>query len=280
MSTRRKYLELLNLPISANKDEIRKQFRKLAKEFHPDKNKAENATEIFQLIKEAYDFLMEDKPEPKFIPTQSNPADEMKRLERIRKAKERLRERRIQEEKKLQESYRKITSGFQWKIFSIISILALFSSILLLIEPILPNHMEKQIVTHYSKPYNGLFQEEVFLIQTNQKLKIFTQQNLQEKLHLEDTIYVSRSFIFHNPTKIFHKTKLEISKHKIDFSIVNFYPFTALFFAIPFFVRRKKELNAGYIFLFKLSFYVIEGLFLLFLLTQDRWFHLLVLGFL
>ena len=280
MSTRKKYLELLNLQISANKDEIRKQFRKLAKEFHPDKNKAENATEIFQLIKEAYDFLMEDKVEPKFIPTESNPAEEMKRMERIRKAKERLRERRIQEEKKLQESYRKITSGFQWKVFSIISILALFSSILLLIEPILPNHMEKQIVTHYSIPYNGLFQEEVFLIQTNKKLKIFTQQNLQEKLRLEDTIYVSRSFIFHNPTIIFHKTKLEISKHKIDFSIVNFYPFTALFFAIPFFVRRKKELNAGYIFLFKLSFYVIEGLFLLFLLTQDRWFHLLVLGFL
>ena len=280
MSTRQKYLELLSLPISASKDEIRKQFRKLAKEFHPDKNKAENATEIFQLIKEAYDFLMEDKAEPKFIPTENNPAEEIKRMERIRKAKERLRERRIQEEKKLQESFRKITSGFQWKVFSIISILALFSSILLLIEPLLPNRIEKQIVTHYSNPYNGLFQEEVFLIQTNKNLKIFAERILQNKLQYSDTIYISSSFIFHNPTKIFHITKLEISKHKIDFSIVNLYPFTALFFAIPFFVRRKKELNAGYIFLFKLSFYVIEGLFLLFLLTQDRWFHLLVLGFL
>jgi hypothetical protein len=280
MSTRRKYLELLNLPLTASKDEIRKQFRKLAKEFHPDKNKAENATEIFQLIKEAYDFLMEDKPEPKFIPTESNPAEEMKRMERIRKAKERLRERRIQEEKKLQESYRKITSGFQWKVFSIISILALFSSILLLIEPLLPNHMEKQIVTHYSIPYNGLFQEEVFLIQTNQKLKIFTERNLENKLRYSDTIYISSSFIFHNPTKIFHKSKLEISKHNIDFSVVNTYPLMVLFFAIPFFVQRKKELTAAYVFLFKFSFFVIEGLFLLFLFTQDRWFHLIVFGFL
>ena len=280
MSTRQKYLELLNLPISASKDEIRKQFRKLAKEFHPDKNKAENATEIFQLIKEAYDFLMEDKPTPKFIPTEANPSEELKRMERIRNAKERLREKRILEEKKLKESYQKITSGLQWKLFSTISYVSLFVSILLILEPLLPNHTEKQIVTQFSTPYNGLFQEEVFLIQTNQNLKIFTEKNLENKLRYSDTIYISSSFIFHNPTIIFHKSNLEISKHNIDFSLINTYPFTALFFAIPFFVRRKKELTAGYIFLYKLSFYVIEGLFILFLLAQDRWFHLLVLGFL
>ena len=280
MSTRRKYLELLNLPLNASKDEIRKQFRKLAKEFHPDKNKSENATEIFQLIKEAYDFLMEDKPTPKFIPTEANPSEELKRMERIRKAKERLREKRILEEKKLKESYQKITSGIQWKLFSTISYVSLFVSILLIVEPLLPNHIEKQLVTHFSTPYNGLFQEEVFLIQTNQNLKIFTERNLENKLQYSDTIYISSSFIFHNPTKIFHKSKLEISTHNIDFSSVNTYPFTALFFAIPFFVRRKKELTAAYIFLFKFSFFVIEGLFFLFLLTQDRWFHLIVLGFL
>jgi curved DNA-binding protein CbpA len=280
MSTRRKYLELLNLPLNANKDEIRKQFRKLAKEFHPDKNKSENATEIFQLIKEAYDFLMEDKPTPKFIPTEANPSEELKRMERIRKAKERLREKRIQEEKKLKESYQKITSGIQWKLFSMISYVSLFVSILLIVEPLLPNHIEKQLVTHFSTPYNGLFQEEIFLIQTNQNLKIFVERNLENKLQYSDTIYISSSFVFHNPTKIFHKSKLEISQHNIDFSSVNTYPFTSLFFAIPYFVRRKKELTASYIFLFKFSFFVIEGLFLCFLLTQDRWFHLIVFGFL
>lgn len=280
MSTRRKYLELLHLPLNASKDDIRKQFRKLAKEFHPDKNKSENATEIFQLIKEAYDFLMEDKPTPKFIPTEANPSEELKRMERIRIAKERLREKRILEEKKLKESYQKITSGLQWKLFSTISFISLFVSILLILEPLLQNHIEKQIVTHFSTSYNGLFQEEVFLIQTNKNLKIFAERNLQNKLQYSDTIYISSSFIFHNPTNIFHKSKLEISIHKIDFSVINTYPFTALFFAIPFFVRRKKELTAAYIFLFKISFFVVEGLFLLFIFTQDRWFHLVVLGFL
>jgi len=280
MSTRKKYLELLNLPANASKDDIRKQFRKLAKEYHPDKNKSANATEIFQLIKEAYDFLMEDKPTIKFIPTEANPSEELKRMERIRKAKERLREKRMQEEKKLKESYQKITSGLQWKLFSFLSVISLVVSALLLIEPLLPEHTEKQVVTHFSSAYNGLFREEVFLIQTNQKLKIFSEISLKNKLLYSDTIYVYRSFIFHNPLKIIHKSKLELSTHNIDFSVGNIYLFTALFFAIPFFVRRKKELTATYIFLFKFSFFIVEGLLIIFLFTSDRWFHLLLLGFL
>ena len=91
MSKKNRCLELLNLPHNATKEDIRKQFRTLAKKFHPDKNKAENATELFQLIKEAYDYLIEDQSETNFVHLENNPSEEQKRMERIRKAKERLR---------------------------------------------------------------------------------------------------------------------------------------------------------------------------------------------
>lgn len=279
MSIRNKYLEILNLPSNASKEEIRKQFRKLAKVFHPDKNKSENAAEQFQRIKQAYDFLLEERQEP-VSQSESTPTEELKRMERIRKAKERLRERRLAEEKKIKDSYHKLTSGLQWKIYSIISIISLCSSLLLLIEPILPKHLEKQLVTEISSPYNGFTQDEIFLIKTNQQLKIFCQYSLHQKLFYNDSIYVERSFVFHNPTTIFHRSKLEITKHKIDFSLINVYPFTSFLFLIPFWVQRKKRLTASYIFMYKFSFYVIEGLFLLFLFTQDRWFHFLTAGFL
>ncbi len=279
MSKKNKYLEMLNLPIYASKDDIRKQFRKLAKEFHPDRNKAENATEIFQSIKEAYDYLIEDRPEINFIPIENSPSEEIKRMERIRKAKERLREQRLAEEKKIIESYQKLTSGLRWKVFSTISVISLFASFILLSEPYLPKHLEKQIVTDYSSSYNGLTQNQVFLIKTNQKLKIFCKHTLQEKLFYNDTIYIERSFVFHNPTKIFHRNKLEIDSYNIDFSVVNLFPFISILFSIPFFVQQKKQFTTSYIFLYKLSFYVIEGLFLIFLITQDRWLHFIFLGF-
>lgn len=279
MSIRNKYLEILRLPANASIEEIRKQFRKLAKEFHPDKNKAENAAEQFQHIKQAYDFLLENKQES--LPhIESKPSEELKRMERIRQAKERLRERRVAEEKKLNESYQKLTSGLQWKIYSFISKISLIASLLLLLEPILPKHIEKQLVTEISSPYNGLTQNEIFLIKTNKNFKMFCQYSLHEKLFYNDTIYVEKSFIFHNPTTIFHRSKLEISNHKIDFSFINVYPFSSILFIIPFWVKRKKRLTASFIFIYKFSFYVIEGLFLLFLFTQDRWFHFLTAGFL
>ncbi|MBU0527106.1 DnaJ domain-containing protein [Candidatus Micrarchaeota archaeon] len=56
------YYEVLGVSKDAGKDEIKKAYRKLAKKFHPDKNKSKNATRKFQEITEAYAVLMEGKP--------------------------------------------------------------------------------------------------------------------------------------------------------------------------------------------------------------------------
>lgn len=52
-------IKLLGLSIDADIYEIKLAYRKKAKEYHPDINKAENATEMFQKINEAYEFLNE-----------------------------------------------------------------------------------------------------------------------------------------------------------------------------------------------------------------------------
>ena len=51
------YYEALGVSKSASKDEIKKAYRKLAKEFHPDKNKDKGAEERFKEVQEAYDNL-------------------------------------------------------------------------------------------------------------------------------------------------------------------------------------------------------------------------------
>lgn len=52
-------INLLGLSSDADIYQIKLAYRKKAKEYHPDINKAENATEIFQKINEAYEFLNE-----------------------------------------------------------------------------------------------------------------------------------------------------------------------------------------------------------------------------
>jgi molecular chaperone DnaJ len=60
MAEKRDYYEVLGVPRTASKDEIKDAYRKLAMQYHPDRNKAPEAEERFKEISEAYAVLSDD----------------------------------------------------------------------------------------------------------------------------------------------------------------------------------------------------------------------------
>jgi len=60
MTTKRDYYEVLGVQKGAGKDEIKSAYRKLALQFHPDRNKEKGAEERFKEISEAYAVLSDD----------------------------------------------------------------------------------------------------------------------------------------------------------------------------------------------------------------------------
>lgn len=63
---KRDYYEVLGVKQSAGQDEIKKAFRKLAFENHPDKNKGKRAEAVFKEVSEAYAVLSDPKERAKY----------------------------------------------------------------------------------------------------------------------------------------------------------------------------------------------------------------------
>ena len=61
MTNERDYYQVLGVTRSASQDDIRTKFRRLALEYHPDRNKAPHAEEKFKEINEAYQVLTDPK---------------------------------------------------------------------------------------------------------------------------------------------------------------------------------------------------------------------------
>ena len=61
MSARRDYYEVLGVARDASPEEVKRQYRKLALKFHPDRNSSADAQEHFKEISEAYAVISDDK---------------------------------------------------------------------------------------------------------------------------------------------------------------------------------------------------------------------------
>jgi len=61
MAEKRDYYEVLDVPRTASQDQIKDAYRKLAMQYHPDRNKAPGAEERFKEISEAYAVLSDDQ---------------------------------------------------------------------------------------------------------------------------------------------------------------------------------------------------------------------------
>lgn len=203
MNNKRKiYLDLFNLNENASLEEIKKRFRELAKEFHPDKNKENNAHDRFLIIKEAYEYLINNQINESKNLYYENINLEKERIEKIRLAKERLNNFYRRKEEKIHQDIENYFKSLKWKYFILISSISTMIALLIILDQILINKIEKTIITETSNEYESIDGDKILLVKTEENSIFFIKSKLKKTLNKTDSIKIIKSRLLNRNIKV------------------------------------------------------------------------------
>lgn len=277
----KKYFDILGLPDTASPIEIRKQFRKLAMRYHPDKNPSPNAKEKFLLITDAYEILIGKKMPPVKTGTHISKSKEKTHEERVKKAKKRFHDQILKERSENERYFKSLFKGRQWKILRITSILGPVLSLFLLADMILPHHYEKDRLAYYGNSLKtGELLSNNALIRTENKNDYWI-SGLNFKLYGEyPDVLIESSWFYHEPIHVISLQKIRYAYYPIHYTFYSLNILVVIIFCLPLFINLNRRKKVWYTVLYHFSLYFTTGLIIVFLLTNDHWAHLLTFGFL
>lgn len=258
MTNKRKiYLELFNLNESSSLDDIKKRYRELAKEFHPDRNKDSNAHERFLLIKEAYEYLINNQSQNSHSVYFDNINLEKERIEKIRIAKERLKEYYKRKELKKAQQIDLFFKSKLWRVYTFFSCVYLIFSIVNMIDFFLPRTETKTYISEISSDYNGNLNDKIVLIKPNIGNLFFISSKIKKYINENDSITIKKTSLLHKNDLISLKSKFQNSTFKTIHNSIYYLLFVSLIMLIPFTIYLKQKNDLGYIFIVKLIFSII-----------------------
>lgn len=286
------YFDILDIPPTDDEKIIKKAYRKQALKYHPDKNPSKDTEQQFIRISEAYDALINKKTirsgrgkqyHYSDFTTQANRTDEDVFKERMRQAKARYEYMKRKETAENEKYYHAISNGRAWRMFKLIMIgCTAFAFIFILEKLVLPSHWEKDSATYGNRvmTYGGMMEQRVVPIITQNNAKFWVNSSHYGIINRIQELYIEKSYIFHEIKNIWIFEDSQWYRISTDFSVMGTFPIVPIILFLPLitFIIRGRTLT--YSFLFNVSLYIYGALLLALLFFNDRWAHLLTLGFL
>ena len=151
------YYKTLGLSSSSTKAEIKVAYRKLAKKYHPDKNKSKEASQLFIEVNEAYAYLANEssdfqiKNSVKNHPRRRSKYSEDELKKRMEWAKKYAQYKKIKEDKIIEIEYHKIHNSYRKKIITIINWVSISFAFLIFMDfKLLPtSSIYVDLITNY-----------------------------------------------------------------------------------------------------------------------------------
>jgi len=284
--------ECLGLSEDADDQAVRKRFKELAKIYHPDRNKDPGAAQKFMDIRTACDNILSGQARQELRVEQSN--EDLKQTDAPefedaddedewtiyrRRAWEMHQKKKEKESNELAQWYIDLRKG--WRLFHF-RLVAGICAILLIIsisELFLPTQIFDEVAMEFSEEdYRSMGGNRVSLLITQSGKKLFMNNFNTAYLNKYPNFELVCSHVFKHPIHAIvsdEQTKQIVPIHfTIYWSQFILYPLMIL----PIFFSFYRRNDAAYIMGNFFSRFVVGGLIVLFLLTEDRWLHLISLG--
>ncbi|WP_107038624.1 J domain-containing protein [Brumimicrobium mesophilum] len=309
MSTKR-YFQILG--ISPTKDEkiIKKAYRKKAMKYHPDRNPSGAAKDKFIEITEAYERLLEiityssnkqntsqsqstsrqtynrQNQSQGRRNTEHNNSQRTSRTstreERAKQAQQRYEHMKRKEALENDRYFQKITTGKKWKQFKIIMYTCtIFALLFTLDQFVLPTKTIGSYIVEKNTRINyaGAHYETTSPVIFNNGQKAWISLDI---IAMEETNYMflERTFFFKDIKYVKVWRNNNWYQYTPDYSLISTFPLVPMVLLLPllaFFIKAK---TFYFSLLFNISSYIMPIILILFLLSNDRWAHLLTLGLL
>lgn len=230
-----RYYRILNLSPNASKDEVKKQYRKLVKKYHPDRNPSPIASQKFIQITEAYEAITSGKAVRKKV-YKSSPRPKSKeemRQERVKKARKRYREKQFKEQLENEKYFQSLMKSNLWRVIKVNAVIGALFAIVLFAEYVLPVHVVEDEITDAgyvsTMPGGGAFG----IVQTKSR-ELYEIENYNYAIYAAGNDYYRlESRVFKSPIEFVAIDDDRVNRYPIRFTLYRSAWILALAFLIP-----------------------------------------------
>lgn len=279
----KKYYNRLGLSEASSSEDVRRQYRKLAMKYHPDRNQSQGAQDEFLKITEAYEILTGKRKIENSWESKRTGSARPQQKERVREARKRHYEQVIKEQKETEMYFKALLKSRGWKVIGFNAILGSILSFCLLLDLFLPHHYSEDRMTQYALNVYSSGQtvdKRVSLVKTAENINYWVEELDFPFYGQYPDFQVEKSWIFHDPLQLISIQHGQPVPYPVQYTFFSFVYLLVPIFLLPVFTRYYKRKTITFTLLYFLSLYLCSALMLLFLTFDKHLLHFLTLGFL
>ena len=223
------YFQLLGLGPKASRPEIKSAFRRMALQYHPDRNKDPEAIKKFLLAVEAYQVLYEGKIPPG-LEWETVESSEEDRLRKAREVAKSVQRERMEIERAF---YQRIQKGYMLKYAHFLSFAFILMAILITLNYFLPyTEQPSNIQSKNMLYFYHLKEERAFFNVCNKSYRV--PMTAFFEADRGDSVTVDVSALFNDVMRVRYYSGGEEYVLKPHESLYSFFPLVPLLMLIPF----------------------------------------------